>query len=559
MGFQVTYYIIPLVLAFLLCLTVMVYLRGKRDIPGVQSFLVIIAGLAVWSFFDACVHVMTEVQAREFFDAASYLGIAIVPASWFLFTVRYTGRGVLRGRTAVAALYTLPAITLALAFTYPLHGLIWSSYTTELHNGIVVSAKVYGTWFWAHIVSSYIFVMAGIVLLLSHSTFSNNLFARQKAILLIGILLPWAGNFATLSIGMSHTVIDFTLLAFIFSCLAIIYGLFEYGLLDIVPLAQRNIFDNLSDAFVVIDAKGKVVEANKSSKTLLADGSDLYGRPFSPLLTRHPAVRDALDALPSQRETARITEELGEVAYETTVTPLLQGSEYLGAVILSRDITLRKRSEDTVKELNDMLFLINRILRHDISNNLTIARMSLELMDGCDPDLRGRVQASLDRSVELILRMKEFESAVAHEGRGRTQRLVDLLSSIAAGYPSLHVDINGKTGLMADTSLYVVFENIIRNAYVHGNADLVTIDITETPDLHIVAVGDNGTGLSSVAKEHAFDEGFSYGRRKGTGMGLYIVKKLMEQQGGSVEIGDNYPRGALVTVKIKKEKKAANP
>jgi two-component system sensor kinase len=60
-------------------------------------------------------------------------------------------------------------------------------------------------------------------------------------------------------------------------------------------------------------------------------------------------------------------------------------------------------------------------------------------------------------------------------------------------------------------------------------------------------------------KEKIFDEGFSYGERRGTGLGLYLVKKTMERYGGSVRVEDNKPQGAVFVLTCHGEKPDETP
>ena len=54
----------------------------------------------------------------------------------------------------------------------------------------------------------------------------------------------------------------------------------------------------------------------------------------------------------------------------------------------ARDITERKKAEKKIQNLNDFLSLLNKILRHDISNYLTVTNISLEMIETNNTDLK---------------------------------------------------------------------------------------------------------------------------------------------------------------------------
>jgi len=134
--------------------------------------------------------------------------------------------------------------------------------------------------------------------------------------------------------------------------------------------------------------------------------------------------------------------------------------------------------------------------------------------------------------------------------------LEDMIRDIASSYPQAGLSISGSSDILVDNSLYSVIENIIRNAIVHGGADHIEVSLDETPECSIIEISDNGAGMSKLALEHAFEEGFSYGKNKGTGIGLYLVRNLMDNIGGTIVLQNRYPHGVTAIIKIKKGKEA---
>ena len=90
------------------------------------------------------------------------------------------------------------------------------------------------------------------------------------------------------------------------------------------------------------------------------------------------------------------------------------------------------------------------------------------------------------------------------------------------------------------------------NAIIHGKASKIDILLEENEEC-IIKIADNGSGIPDEIKSKIFEERFSYGDAKGSGLGLYIVKKMVEKFDGSIEVKDNEPRGAIFIIKLKKK------
>ncbi len=126
-----------------------------------------------------------------------------------------------------------------------------------------------------------------------------------------------------------------------------------------------------------------------------------------------------------------------------------------------------------------------------------------------------------------------------------------MLSKIAAKKPEVKIEIIVDAEVVADESISSVFENIISNAFTHGKTDRVVIEIEKHGDFVITKIRDFGVGIPDEIKEKIFEEGFAYGDKGHTGMGLYIAKKLVGFFGGDVWVEDNEPKGACFVIKLR--------
>jgi len=222
-----------------------------------------------------------------------------------------------------------------------------------------------------------------------------------------------------------------------------------------------------------------------------------------------------------------------------------------------KDVTIKNKTESTLIQFNEVLRLINKILSHDILNDLTVVSSSLEMFNETkDSKFLENAARSVQSSVELIRDMKELESLI-HSGETLRPLNVDkVLKSVAMNY-NFDIRIHTKAeccDALANKALAPVIDNIIRNAIIHSGTERIEITTKIKGEFCEIHVADFGKGISDEIKEKVFDEGFVYGETGNSGIGLYIVKKTVEKYGGEVLIKDNTPSGCIFILKLRRPK-----
>jgi signal transduction histidine kinase len=105
---------------------------------------------------------------------------------------------------------------------------------------------------------------------------------------------------------------------------------------------------------------------------------------------------------------------------------------------------------------------------------------------------------------------------------------------VEPGIPEMWVDAD---------KLDQVLGNLLENAVRHG-AGRVTIEVEPEGDGAAVTVTDEGEGIADEQRDRVFTRFWRSGRRGGTGLGLYIVRGLVEAHGGRIEVGRGPGGGA---------------
>ncbi|WP_413612899.1 ATP-binding protein [Bdellovibrio sp. HCB-110] len=95
--------------------------------------------------------------------------------------------------------------------------------------------------------------------------------------------------------------------------------------------------------------------------------------------------------------------------------------------------------------------------------------------------------------------------------------------------------------------------NIINNAFEAG-ANEVTLSLTLAPKEWTLAVKDNGKGMSSAVLEKIFERSFTFGKKTGSGLGLFQAKAAIEWSGGTLEVQSAEGQGTTFTLRMPREK-----
>lgn len=214
-----------------------------------------------------------------------------------------------------------------------------------------------------------------------------------------------------------------------------------------------------------------------------------------------------------------------------------------------------------VKELKDVLGTINKMLRHDILNKLQIVLSYIELyQENKNSEFLEKAKEAVKDCGVYIEKIRELERIVTSEKSSLKVVIVrDVVEDVVRKYEDrVKINVNGNCTALADEGLYSIVENLISNAVKHSGSDFVNVNLAEFDDECEIRVSDHGKGIPAEMKSKIFEEGVKYGSSGGSGLGLYIVKKLVERYNGRVWVEDNKPTGAVFVVRLKSPKVKEN-
>ncbi len=126
-------------------------------------------------------------------------------------------------------------------------------------------------------------------------------------------------------------------------------------------------------------------------------------------------------------------------------------------------------------------------------------------------------------------------------------------------YPDARIELNipEKTTINMDRSgLTSIFVNLMENGIKYAkNVQEVNVSYSNTKNQHLLTFRDSGIGISDKEKKQVFDKFYRIGNEdtrttKGTGLGLYIVKQVVEIHEGTISIKDNPEGGSVFVIQL---------
>ena len=210
-----------------------------------------------------------------------------------------------------------------------------------------------------------------------------------------------------------------------------------------------------------------------------------------------------------------------------------------------------KESEQSLLEANKFLKLTTKIVRHDIRNELSKITLAIELYQQSknDDSLLKQASESINRCTILI--ESAHQMSLAHEGRIELHPVnIGEVLQQAISDSKMKISLEGDESVIADTGLLSVFRNIIVNAEKHSSSDRLEISVNSREDTVEIRFSDFGSGIPEEIREKIFEEGFTTGPNAGSGIGLFIAKKLIESYTGTISVESNHPKGTTFVVSL---------
>lgn len=269
MQYQYSPYILPLIASAIISALVAGYVWLRRDNPGATVLVLSAIIITGWSLGYALEIAGANLETKLFWGKTQYIGIVFAPYLWVVFALAYTNQGKQQNTRLINWLAAFPTTTLLLVITTEFHGLVWAETFVKEAGTFSVLGISYGPWFWVHFVSSYLFLLAGTIIILRVLRHMPGLYQAQIYALLLGIFSPWIGNAIYFSGFSPIPDLDLTPFAFTITVVSFAWGIFGYRLGDIAPIARDLVVESMRDGMIVLDVNGRIVDINNAAGRMI--------------------------------------------------------------------------------------------------------------------------------------------------------------------------------------------------------------------------------------------------------------------------------------------------
>jgi PAS domain S-box-containing protein len=232
-----------------------------------------------------------------------------------------------------------------------------------------------------------------------------------------------------------------------------------------------------------------------------------------------------------------------------------------GVVVNARDVTERRRYEQRLR-------VINRVLRHDLRNEVNVIQGHADLLLDESVTAEAKEHARvIRRKAETLVDLGEQTRKIdytLHSTDGVkkpfeiTAPIRDRLDAIQAEFPGAIISrqLPEEQWVFADDLIESALLNVVDNAIEHNDRVTPQLSVAIDPVTHDgvdyveVAVADNGPGIPE-SERRVFVEGTETPLSHGSGLGLWLTQWIVTRSNGHVCFEENDPRGTVVRLRLR--------
>jgi signal transduction histidine kinase len=512
-----------------------------REQPSATPFIALLATLTLWAVFriGADLPAVTPGEVLSTVCSVGGFGAALLlPGFWVVYALAYTGRGtgVTRARIAMFAGILLPVV---------LGGAI--VYTGSSETEIIREAAPLLAWQFIYLFGLWLY---GTYLLVGFGRGHPRVSTTQVAVVTGGVTAPYLLS----NIWGASELVAGTSLGLLAAGGLLAVAVRRYPVTTGFPkadyVARTRVVETLQEAVLVLDWDGHVLDVNRTTTELFdTPAGDMIGEPVRSVVDG----LDRADLTVGSTGTVSLQTARGRRQFQFSVSAVTDSSpedSALARTVLLRDVT----GQQTRRQ---RLSVLNRILRHNVRNDLDAVLAYADLVD--DEEVRAGIRTNVTDTLQLSAKAREAEDVMtAVTEPPEPVDLAAVAASVAEQLRSEHpgelsVDCPDEPEVVSHRSIVRrVLTELVENALVHSGGDPPRVEVTvrDGPDGGAeLVVADHGPGLPERERE-ILASGTETQLKHGQGIGLWFVNWAVTQLGGELEFDHNDPAGSVVTVRL---------
>lgn len=565
--------LLSLIISAALITGLLVYVLKIKNKTSLQNIfcldLLCVFIICVGVILQAILSKLCNIPAINF-ENYIYIGTCFLPVC-ILFTGKIFSNPNYKLKRIDLFTLIIPITSLIILWTNNFHHLFYKVYSTN------ISKCVYGNWLIIHNIYSYTLLLIGIIYIIKASGKTSGFFSKQSLLIIAGMSIPIVvnvlGTFKIIPMSVFITPISFAF-AMVFFALAI----FKFKFLGIAPIALRTVVNRMSDSYIILNENYVVTDFNNTFlNTFKLKYENIRDKNIIKFLEHHQdygvniaEFKQYLNSVKGRTET--VSFEQGILPFNkfftVEINNIMDKNNFLGILILFKDITQHKQDIQTIQNNQDMLMEKERLaslgqLIGGISHNLKTPIMSISGAAEGLTDLINEYDASIgDPEVtnndhhaiandmrEWITKIHSYTaymSDIITAVKGQAVNLsenenneftvdelfkrVNILMKHEISNASLtlaiDVQVPSATTLVGDiNSLVQVINNLITNAiqsYNGRKGEEIKVLAQKLDNNLIISVIDHGCGMTKEVQDKLFNTMITTKGKNGTGLGMFM-------------------------------------
>ena len=565
--------LLSLIISAALITGLLVYVLKIKNKTSLQNIfcldLLCVFIICVGVILQAILSKLCNIPAINF-ENYIYIGTCFLPVC-ILFTGKIFSNPNYKLKRIDLFTLIIPITSLIILWTNNFHHLFYKVYSTN------ISKCVYGNWLIIHNIYSYTLLLIGIIYIIKASGKTSGFFSKQSLLIIAGMSIPIVvnvlGTFQIIPMSVFITPISFAF-AMVFFALAI----FKFKFLGIAPIALRTVVNRMSDSYIILNENYVVTDFNNTFlNTFKLKDENIRDKNIIKFLEHHQdygvniaEFKQYLNSVKGRTET--VSFEQGILPFNkfftVEINNIMDKNNFLGILILFKDITQHKQDIQTIQNNQDMLMEKERLaslgqLIGGISHNLKTPIMSISGAAEGLTDLINEYDASIgDPEVtnndhhaiandmrEWITKIHSYTaymSDIITAVKGQAVNLsenenneftvdelfkrVNILMKHEISNASLtlaiDVQVPSATTLVGDiNSLVQVINNLITNAiqsYNGRKGEEIKVLAQKLDNNLIISVIDHGCGMTKEVQDKLFNTMITTKGKNGTGLGMFM-------------------------------------
>ncbi len=509
-----------------------------------------------------------------FFEKIACIGVHFSPVIFLLMAITFS-KTKFTFKWYHSLLFVIPIISTIIMFTNDYHHLMFENYS------INSTEMVYGAYFPIHSLYTYLLFGIGLVIFLRYSIKNSGFFSKQSILIIIGTLIPFIANVVGMLNIIPLTTYS-TPISFNFMILLYAIAIFKFDFMNVTPIALQKIVDRISDGYIVLDAENVIIDFNKTFLHMFNfSANELRGKNLFKVSIKDEERRyfsredekfimNSIDSIKTSDKTYSFdkTVENLDSYFHIEFSAIRDKGNFLGTLILFKDITQHMHDMQTIKENQNMLMERERLaslgqLIGGIAHNLKTPIMSIAGAAEGLTDLTKEYESSVGDPevtiedhyaiakdmydwIDKIKNYTEYMSDVITAVKGQAVTLseeqavsfnldelvkrVDILMKheLKNALITLNIKMEADPNITLKgniNSLVQVINNMISNAIQAYNGktnEEIDLILAQSDKNITISIKDNAGGLPKEVQEKLFKEMITTKGKNGTGLGLFM-------------------------------------